>query len=87
MSCQVVTYALRLEGGRFYIGQSTKLKRRLTEHFKGYGAAFTRKFPPIEVVCIREGDCEKDMTIYARNKYGKDKVRGAGWCVSNHIYK
>ena len=44
-------YALACEGGRVYVGIVHKnwLGRRMTAHFKGGGAFFTRESPPREI--------------------------------------
>jgi predicted GIY-YIG superfamily endonuclease len=77
------TYILKLEDDCWYVGVSSDLKHRLTKHFKGMGASFTKKHKPLEVAAVYQGDCEKSATHYAISKYGKANVRGYGWTACN----
>jgi len=74
--CNVVTYVLKLTGNKYYVGKSTQLHNRLTNHFNGNGSVATKKYPPIEVVGVYQGDVEKDKVLYGRKKYGKDNCFG-----------
>ena len=46
----VVTYALKLEDGCFYIGTTRHLRKRLRNHFNGNGAKLCRIHKPITLV-------------------------------------
>lgn len=78
-------YTLKLENGKYYVGRTGNLKRRLRQHFKGKGALWTRKHSPIKVLntvkCKSEIDSKlMETKIYYKRKeqFGKDNVRGAG---------
>ncbi|MBL8515311.1 MAG: GIY-YIG nuclease family protein [Betaproteobacteria bacterium] len=49
-----VLYLIECEGGRFYTGITNDLERRFEEHCAGVGARYTRMYPPVRVVAIRE---------------------------------
>jgi putative endonuclease len=49
-----VLYLIECEGGRYYTGITTDLLRRFEEHCGGVGARYTRMYPPVRVVAIRE---------------------------------
>ena len=75
-------YALKLAGGKYYIGKSDNLDKRLESHFAGSGAAWTREHPPIKVVETRENVSrfeEDKMTKEYMEKYGIDNVRGGAY--------
>ena len=43
-------YILKLEKGKYYIGKSNKLNKRLTDHFTLYGSGWTKKYKPVKVI-------------------------------------
>ncbi len=45
-------YVLRLKNGRYYVGQTRIICRRILDHFSGRGAVITKKYPPEKIVCI-----------------------------------
>jgi cellular nucleic acid-binding protein len=75
-------YALKLEGGKYYIGKSDNLDQRLASHFSGSGAAWTREHQPLKVMEIRNDVSrfeEDKMTKEYMEKYGIDNVRGGAY--------
>ena len=75
-------YALQLEGGKYYIGKSDNLDRRIESHFSGSGAAWTREHHPLKVVerRLNVSRFEEDkMTKEYMEKYGIDNVRGGAY--------
>jgi len=58
-------YVLLLEEDHVYVGRTNNPNARLDEHFQGGGAAWTKRFPPTEVIECVEGD------IYDEDKYVK----------------
>ena len=78
-------YTLDLEGGNKYVGISKHLDSRLSQHFEGKGAAWTKKHAPLRVHhsnwCRSETaakNAERIIVERMKNYYGSDKVRGAG---------
>jgi putative endonuclease len=47
-------YILLCEKDRLYVGSTIDLEKRLTQHFKGEGANFTKKFKPIKLIYFEE---------------------------------
>ncbi|AWW30749.1 GIY-YIG nuclease family protein [Echinicola strongylocentroti] len=47
-------YILACANGAFYTGSTVDLGKRLAEHQAGFGANFTRKYLPVELVYFEE---------------------------------
>jgi predicted GIY-YIG superfamily endonuclease len=87
-------YVLRLEQGRYYVGQTGRLKRRIEQHVAGNGALWTKLYPPIEriktyvlpMADIKEVErLEDELTIDTMARYGWRNVRGGHFCnVDDH---
>jgi predicted GIY-YIG superfamily endonuclease len=75
-------YTLELEGGRYYVGYSDDVPRRIAEHFLGRGAGWTRTHAPVRVLDVVPGgkDLETATTIALMTKYGWRNVRGGPYC-------
>jgi len=48
------TYILMCENGYYYTGSTIDLQKRLSEHWGGKGANFTKKYPPVALVYVEE---------------------------------
>jgi predicted GIY-YIG superfamily endonuclease len=78
-----VIYILRLEGQKYYVGTSGNLPRRLQDHFRNRGSAWTKKYKPLEVMDILEKKdifTEDNTTKSLMFKHGLDHVRGGSYC-------
>lgn len=74
------TYVLQLARGKYYVGSTNNLQRRLSEHFSGYGAKWTQKYQPQKLVYTKKGKGhENALTKDTMRKYGIDNVRGGSW--------
>jgi len=82
-------YALRLAGGHYYVGISTNVSRRFHYHKIGKGSLWTMEHKAVQIVETRlTGTCDESkaagmedkMTLEYAARYGKDKVRGGGYC-------
>jgi predicted GIY-YIG superfamily endonuclease len=72
-------YTLRLEHDCWYVGRSSSPNLRITDHWSGSGAAWTRLHPVIEVwdVCSMASPLsEEHVTEELMVKFSIDKVRG-----------
>jgi predicted GIY-YIG superfamily endonuclease len=76
-------YILQLSHNQVYVGKSSNIPRRITEHMNGIGSAFTRKYKPTGVVLPRLGNIsgsgdavERDETIRYMYLHGINNVRG-----------
>ena len=83
------TRSIKLAGGRKYVGMTTDINRRLTQHFSGNGAAFTQRYPPLSVNhvqrCRSVTTARRAETIVYGNMaryHGTRVVRGAGYTRS-----
>ena len=81
----IFLYVLRLQGDKYYVGQSRNLADRMKKHFGGKGSAWTRLHPPLEVVktieldttsWITAAEIETYLTLDLMKIYGADNVRG-----------
>ena len=76
-------YILSLEGGNYYVGKSGNIPRRIQDHFKGRGAAWTKLYKPVEVLDIVENKSlftEDMITKQLMLIYGIPYVRGGSYC-------
>lgn len=78
-------YVLKLIEDKYYIGQSTDPKKRIRKQFRGSGSAWTKQFPPIEVLLIesigsmdyKEAEAyENRMVLKYMKQFGWENVRG-----------
>lgn len=76
-------YVLKLTNDKFYIGKTENPRYRLENHFSQKGAAWTRKYRPVELFELIP-DCdafdEDKYTIKYMKKYGMQNVRGGSFC-------
>lgn len=89
--CKNYIYVLKLVEDRYYIGRTTNILKRITDHFTNNGAIYTKTFKPLKVIEIEEeltNDDERKMTFKYVEKYGWEKVRGSFWCslvIKKHL--
>ena len=76
-------YILELIGGRVYVGRTSCLDRRMSQHRTGRGSGFTQAFPPTGVLLPRLGHvsgsaeaAERDETLRYMYLRGITMVRG-----------
>lgn len=75
-------YVLKLENGKYYIGKTNDLPRRLNEHISGNGSAWTAKHKYICVEDVIKSTSQFDEDNYVKEymmKYGIDNVRGGAY--------
>ena len=82
-----VVYVLLLEGDAkhpnyYYIGDTLNFNQRMSQHWQGIGARWTRLHKPISVIrveLVQEGDAdilENCLTLEYMALHGSDVVRG-----------
>ena len=79
----IFIYVLKLEDGKWYIGQTKVLEKRIQDHFKGNGAEWTKLHKPIEHIKtyqMKDNFDEDKYTLQYMKKYGIDNVRGGSFC-------
>ena len=76
-------YILELAEGRVYVGRSSDVRRRLSQHMSGHGSAFTQAFAPTGTLLPRLGRvsgsaeaAERDETLRYMFLLGIPLVRG-----------
>lgn len=81
MSC--IIYILELENNKYYVGRTSNLQKRLSQHFSGSGGSrWTKLHKPIKLLKSRD-NCnsfdEDKYTLMFIDKYGVDNVRGGSF--------
>ena len=74
-----VLYVLRLQNEKWYIGRTSNLERRFTQHMNGTGAKWTVLHVPINIHESRPlvSDEDEDLvTLEYMKQYGIYNVRG-----------
>lgn len=77
-----VIYVLKLEDGKYYVGRTTNLHRRMIEHRNGNGSAWTKKYPMVELMQAMEHESPfyEDMIVKTMMfRYGIENVRGGSY--------
>ena len=77
----MLIYTLKLEKNKWYVGKTTNPLSRLDDHFKHGGSSWTRKYKPLSIDKMFEGDSfdeDKWVLIYM-DKYGIENVRGGSY--------
>lgn len=78
-------YILRCEQGKYYVGRTKDLERRLADHLTGGGAVFTSKYPPVKsdpliATYVNCSTLDEDKYVKATMmRYGIDNVRGGSY--------
>lgn len=78
----MILYVLQLKNGKYYIGKSKNVRKRIDEHFNGGGSEWTKRHRPIRVVLKKrlEDIFEEDiLTLKYMGMYGIDNVRGGSF--------
>lgn len=85
-------YCLMLEEGKYYVGKTRCLSRRIFAHFGYGGSKWTKKYQPIAILFLQSFDnnitkeelseIENMYTIFYMEEYGRDNVRGGLWTTS-----
>ena len=80
-------YVLELESGKYYIGESINPKKRIEDHFNGFGSQWTKLYPPIRILkpfTKRQDELwELSETIQRMAYHGIDNVRGSLFTKEN----
>lgn len=72
-------YVLALESGKYYVGYSSNIEKRLRDHFNHAGSEWTKKYKPIKVIQREYGKDkahETQITLDYMREYGWKNVRG-----------
>jgi len=75
-------YILQLEDNKWYIGKTADVTKRLDQHKRGVGSAWTTEYTPIRIAETRKITTPFDETNVTKEymkKYGIDNVRGGAY--------
>lgn len=93
-TCQRWVYVLKLEEGKYYVGQTDDLEKRMKRHGTKHGAAWTHIYKPVEIirkidlgVCTEETALkrENEITLEFMKAYGWENVRGGQFTNPNEL--
>ena len=85
----IYLYVLALADGCFYVGLTSDVDNRMTQHFSSEGAEWTKLHAPRQVlhtICTGTKDgraaerMEDEVTVTLMLRHGIDKVRGGHFC-------
>jgi len=78
-------YILACELGKYYVGITHNIDKRIYAHTTGEGAAWTRLYKPLELIYLSPGNEAKEtaMTLIYMRKFGWDNVRGGKYTEIN----
>lgn len=88
-------YVLFLAEGKYYIGQTDNLEKRIKKHGSKKGASWTSIYKPIELIETQSiGECdfkealllENQVTLSYMENYGWLNVRGGNYASPNDLY-
>jgi predicted GIY-YIG superfamily endonuclease len=75
-------YVLLLAEGKYYVGKTDNLSRRLQDHFNGKGAVWTSLYTPIDCIDVRPMKSPFDELAVTKEymlKKGIENVRGGSY--------
>ena len=75
-------YVLSLNDNKYYVGLSSQLNIRISNHLINPSTKWVKNFPVMNIKCIIKNSnrlLENDLTLYLMNIYGWDNVRGGAW--------
>ena len=78
-----IVYVLELEDDCYYVGITYNLNLRLSQHWSGNGAKWTKLHKPISVILVEyPSSIERENVITKEliETYGKNKVKGGSYC-------
>lgn len=74
-------YLLKLTDNKYYVGESTDIKRRIWLHENGQGSSWTKKYEVVESMEPKGDNGNKFLeliqTLKMMREYGVDNVRGS----------
>ncbi len=73
------TYIVECADGSFYVGSTTDLERRISEHNLGLGAAYTRlrRRRPVRLVWAADFERVEDAYLYEKRIQGWSRAKRA----------
>ena len=81
----IFVYVLKCSNGKYYVGRTTRLAARFSEHWNGEGAEWTKLYPPIRVERVIETHSTYEEGNYVKeymHMHGIDNVRGGPYVTA-----
>ena len=78
----MLTYLIVCKYGKYYVGRTKNLPRRLQQHVDGVASEWTRVYPPTKafILVANCDEFEEDKQVkIAMKKYGIENVRGGSY--------
>lgn len=78
----MTVYVLELKDGRYYVGRTSNLEKRLQTHKAGWGSAWTKRYPMVKLLKTYEEETpfyEDMITKKLMHEYGINNVRGGSY--------
>jgi len=75
-------YVLKLANGKYYVGKTKNVERRIQDHEDGYGCEWTKRYKMKSVECVFESDdpmYEDYLVKQLMNHHGISNVRGGSY--------
>jgi predicted GIY-YIG superfamily endonuclease len=79
---KIMIYILKLENNKYYVGVTSNLDKRLTDHMHGKGSEWTKKYKMKSLYKLIHDYNAFDEDRYTKeymNKFGIDNVRGGSY--------
>lgn len=92
MSLKTV-YLLSLAGGKFYVGKSGNINKRINSHLNGHGSKWTQIFPVEKILLLKDVPSEYSsgyetfLTCKMLYEQGINTTRGAEFCIPRYYDK
>ena len=72
---QFWVYILRCRDGSYYTGHTDDLEKRMAEHDQGYGADWTRRRRPVELVWCEDAPTREEALAFERRVKNWSKAK------------
>jgi predicted GIY-YIG superfamily endonuclease len=74
-------YVLKCEKGKYYVGRTDNPSKRLDDHIRDNGSAWTKKYKPTKIMCLEKGSkFDEDKKVKeCMSNFGIDNVRGGSY--------
>ena len=69
------TYILECADGSYYVGSTTDLERRISQHASGEGAAYTRRRRPVRLVWAMQMDSVAEAYLLEKKLQGWSRAK------------
>ena len=79
LTIHALVYVLKCAEDKIYVGKTHNLNLRLSLHWSGQGAKWTRLYPPKKLLRVILDETEEKVTQDYICLFGAKNVRGGSW--------